>query len=74
MGKSLWKKRHCDGKLYKDGNRLKEGYDITIPIHREVDKDSIVDTLYKELGHDYTGDRANTIHLDISHKVMSLFK
>lgn len=68
-GKSHWKKRHCDDLLYRDGVRCLKGKDITIPIHRGVNVDDIVERLFDELGHDYDGDQTNTIHFDISHRV-----
>lgn len=69
LGKSRWKKVYCNKVLYVEGVRCLEGDDVTIPIHQEVNIDLIVARLYKDLGYDYVGDKSNTIHIDISHKV-----
>ena len=67
MGKSLRRVNLCN-KL-RGGKKLK-GKDVTLPIYRTIDTDSIIATLNEELEDVYTTDSPyHTIHIDIAHEV-----
>lgn len=66
VGKSLKKDRLCS----ELRNKLKlPGLDITIPIYKKIDVDSIVERLYAKLGNGFQLDVFPVIHLDIAHAV-----
>lgn len=66
VGKSLKKFNLCN--QLRRNKRLK-GADITIPIYKTIDTDSIIGRLNTELGNGYTDTPHHTIHVDIAHEV-----
>ena len=66
VGKSLTKFNLCN--QVRAQPRLK-GKDITIPIYKAIDTDSIIAKLNAELGNGYTENPHHTIHIDIAHEV-----
>ena len=66
VGKSLKKFNLCN--QLRRNKRLK-GNDITIPIYKTIDTDSIIARLNTELGNGYTDTPHHTIHVDIAHEV-----
>ena len=68
VGKSLTKFNLCN--QVRSEKKLK-GKDITIPVYKTIDTDSIIAKLNAELGNGYSDPPHHTIHIDIAHEVES---